>query len=61
MLTVRPDCVGVTRNLFLDEQHETPSDHSPSPYFMDNANPQKYFISRESMLSRYYYLELVFE
>ncbi|XP_012174685.1 UPF0605 protein CG18335 isoform X1 [Bombus terrestris] len=46
MLTVRPDCVGVTRNLFLDEQHETPSDHSPSPYFMDNANPQKYFISR---------------
>ncbi|OAD57336.1 hypothetical protein WN48_02262 [Eufriesea mexicana] len=46
MLTVRPDCVGVTRNLFLDEQYETPRDHSPSPYFMDNANPKKYFISR---------------
>ncbi|CAK9823022.1 UPF0605 protein CG18335 [Anthophora retusa] len=46
MLTVRPDCVGVMRNLFLDEKHEQPRDHAPSPYFMDNANPQKYFISR---------------
>lgn len=45
MLTVRPDCVGVMRNLFLDEQYETPRDHSPSPYFMDNANPQKHFMS----------------
>ncbi|XP_076674004.1 CIMIP2 protein CG18335 [Andrena cerasifolii] len=46
MLTVRPDCVGVMRNLFLDEQYEAPPDHSPSPYFMDNSNPEKYFISR---------------
>ncbi|XP_017796158.1 PREDICTED: UPF0605 protein CG18335 [Habropoda laboriosa] len=46
MLAVRPDCVGVMRNLSLDEQHEKPRDHAPSPYFMDNANPQKYFISR---------------
>ncbi|XP_053992705.1 UPF0605 protein CG18335-like [Hylaeus volcanicus] len=46
MLTVRPDRVGVMRNLFLDEQHETPRDHSPSPHFMDNANPKKYFVSR---------------
>ncbi|XP_076232496.1 CIMIP2 protein CG18335 [Calliopsis andreniformis] len=46
MLAVRPDCVGVMRNLFVDEKYEVPRDHSPSPYFMDNANPQKYFISR---------------
>ncbi|KAF3422306.1 hypothetical protein E2986_12851 [Frieseomelitta varia] len=45
MLTVRPDCVGVMRNLFLDEQYETPRDHAPSPYFMDNANPEKHFMS----------------
>ncbi|KAG7209293.1 hypothetical protein KM043_015406 [Ampulex compressa] len=46
MLTVRPDCVGVMRNLPLDEQYEAPRDHAPSPYFMDNANPDKYFVSR---------------
>lgn len=46
MLSVRPDCVGVMRNLFLDEQHEAPRDHAPSPYFMDNANPKKFFVSR---------------
>ncbi|XP_015599184.1 UPF0605 protein CG18335 [Cephus cinctus] len=45
MLSVRPDCVGVMRNLPLDEQHETPRDHAPSPYFMDNVNPKKYFVS----------------
>lgn len=47
MLSVRPDCVGVMRNLFLDEQYEAPRDHAPSPYFMDNANPKKFFVSRE--------------
>ncbi|XP_076626839.1 CIMIP2 protein CG18335 [Colletes latitarsis] len=46
MLAVRPDRVGVMRNLVLDEKYETPRDHSPSPYFMDNANPKKYFVSR---------------
>ncbi|XP_047357647.1 UPF0605 protein CG18335-like [Vespa velutina] len=46
MITVRPDCVGVMRNLPIDEQYEVPRDHAPSPYFMDNANPKKYFISR---------------
>ncbi|KAK2574990.1 hypothetical protein KPH14_008748 [Odynerus spinipes] len=46
MLTVRPDCAGVTRNLPVDEQCEVPRDHAPSPYFMDNANPKKYFVSR---------------
>ncbi|XP_014608476.1 PREDICTED: UPF0605 protein CG18335-like [Polistes canadensis] len=45
MITVRPDCVGVMRNLPVDEQYEVPRDHAPSPYFMDNANPTKYFIS----------------
>ncbi|XP_076161676.1 CIMIP2 protein CG18335-like isoform X2 [Ptiloglossa arizonensis] len=45
MLTVRPDCVSVMKNLFVDEQHETPRDHSPSPYFMNNADPKKYFIN----------------
>lgn len=50
MLSVRPDCVGVMRNLFLDEQYEKPRDHAPSPYFMDNANPKKYFISSKPLL-----------
>lgn len=50
MLSVRPDCVGVMRDLFIDEQHEVPREHSPSPYFMDNANPQKYFKSSEPLL-----------
>ncbi|XP_012270479.1 UPF0605 protein CG18335 [Orussus abietinus] len=45
MLTVRPDCVGVMRNLPVDEQCERPRDHAPSPYFMENTNPNKFFIS----------------
>lgn len=47
MLSVRPDRVGVMRTLFLDEQHEAPRDHAPSPYFMDNLNTKKYFVSGE--------------
>lgn len=47
MLSVRPDCVGVMRNLPIDEQCERPRDHAPSPYFMDNANPKKYFVNGE--------------
>ncbi|KAI4492147.1 hypothetical protein M0802_010044 [Mischocyttarus mexicanus] len=50
MITVRPDCVGVMRNLPVDEQYEVPRDHAPSPYFMDNANPKKYFISSKYLV-----------
>lgn len=47
MLYIRPDRVGIMRNLTLDEQYEKPRDHAPSPYFMDNVNPNKYFVSGE--------------
>ncbi|XP_046740204.1 UPF0605 protein CG18335-like [Diprion similis] len=45
MLSVRPDCVGVMRNLPVDEQCERPRDHAPSPYFMNNDNPGKFFVN----------------
>ena len=45
MLLVRPELASLIKSLPLDEQFESPRGHSPSPYFMDNANPNKNFIS----------------
>ncbi|KAJ3641697.1 hypothetical protein Zmor_028179 [Zophobas morio] len=40
---VRPECAGILRNLPQVEAPLTPPRHSPSPYFMDNTDPEKYF------------------
>ncbi|XP_043275423.1 UPF0605 protein CG18335-like [Venturia canescens] len=45
LIAIRPDCVGAADTLTIDEQCETPRDHAPSPYFMENTNPEKYFVS----------------
>lgn len=42
LLEVRPECAGIVRNLPVDEPPLAPPDHSQSPYFMDNENPEKY-------------------
>lgn len=42
LLEVRPECAGVLRNLPMEEPPLTPPNSSPSPYFMDNADPEKY-------------------
>lgn len=42
LLAVRPECAGVLRNLPVDEPPLTPPIRSTSPYFMDNADPEKY-------------------
>lgn len=47
MHIVRPDCAGLLKSLPVDEQYETPRDHASSPYFMDNVNSKKYFMSGE--------------
>ncbi|KAF7997605.1 hypothetical protein HCN44_006176 [Aphidius gifuensis] len=43
--TVRPDYTRTLRNLPVEEPCEQPRNQNPSPYFMDNTNEQKYFVS----------------
>lgn len=57
LLQVRPECAGMVRNLPVDEPPLKPPDHSASPYFMDNADPEKYLKKGKYYSSR---TELVF-
>lgn len=45
LVTVRPDYAMMMRNLPVDEAYQVPRDHSPSPFFMENSDPDKYFVS----------------
>ncbi|CAH0552490.1 unnamed protein product [Brassicogethes aeneus] len=46
LIEVRPECAAVIRNLPVDEPPLAPPRHSSdSPYFMDNASPDKYLKS----------------
>ncbi|KAF5297480.1 hypothetical protein FQA39_LY12074 [Lamprigera yunnana] len=42
LLQVRPECAGMVRNLPVDEPSLRPSNHSSSPFFMDNSDENKY-------------------
>ncbi|KAB0802592.1 hypothetical protein PPYR_04778 [Photinus pyralis] len=44
LLQVRPECAGIVRNLPVEEPPLKPPDHSSSPYFMDNSDPDKYLV-----------------
>ncbi|CAB3221691.1 unnamed protein product [Arctia plantaginis] len=49
LVTVRPECAGILRDVPMDEPKLSPATHSVSPYFMENADPDK-FIKKEYIL-----------
>ncbi|XP_011506034.1 PREDICTED: UPF0605 protein CG18335 isoform X2 [Ceratosolen solmsi marchali] len=44
LIAVRPEHIGLPEDYLIDERYERPKDYNVSPYFMENINPQKYFI-----------------
>lgn len=42
LVTVRPECAGILRDVPMDEPKLSPATHSVSPYFMENSHPDKY-------------------
>ncbi|XP_014216845.1 UPF0605 protein CG18335-like [Copidosoma floridanum] len=45
LIMVRPERVGFLKSQPVNERYEKPKDYNASPYFMDNLNPEKYFIN----------------
>lgn len=48
LLEVRPECAGLLRNMPVTEAPITPPNNSPSPYFSDNVDPEKYLKAGKS-------------
>ncbi|CAH0699295.1 unnamed protein product [Spodoptera exigua] len=42
LVTVRPECAGILRDVPMDEPKLSPASHSVSPYFLENSHPEKY-------------------
>lgn len=50
LVTVRPECAGILRDVPMDEPKLSPASHSVSPYFMENADPDKFTKKGERVL-----------
>lgn len=42
LVTVRPECAGILRDLPMDEPKLSPASHSISPFFMEDDDPEKF-------------------
>lgn len=48
LVTVRPECAGILRDVPMDEPKLSPASHSVSPFFMENGHPDKYIKKGEN-------------